>query len=370
MQDRFHIAIGALAGTTGGPASYGVRLVRALLELGTGDRVTVLTDAPDRFHDAGCDVLHVPCRGGIDRLRWQYWSLAPLLHDLRPDVYHDTKNALPRRLHVPAVVTVHDLACHTVPGSFGFLSRQFLVHATRHAVREACDVVVPSLATQRDLERLHPEALGKVHMVPHGIDPAPVVTPEQMGEVRSRLRLPEHYVLHTGTVQARKNVHLVVQAVRELRRQGLPHRAVIVGRQGWLAGAALAEFARDDTGLWLGAVSDTDLAAITAGAAAFVSPSAYEGFGMAVGDAMAAGVPVVVSNVSSLPEVVGDAGVLLPAISADAVVQALRPLLTDRALQQRTGERCRARAATFAWATSAAAHRAAYLAAAGSPLPV
>jgi glycosyltransferase involved in cell wall biosynthesis len=362
MPQSLHVALGVLAGTTGGPASYGVRLARAVAA--SGERITVLTDAPDRFHDAGCEVIDLPCRGGIDRLRWQYWSLLRALKKLRPDVYHDTKNALPHGLEVPAAVTVHDLACHTVPESFGFLSRRFLVHATRHAVQKARAVVVPSVATQRDLARIHPEAADKVHVVPHGIDPAPAVNAERIREVRERLQLPDRYVLHTGTVQARKNVHLVVQAVRMLRSEGLPHRAVIAGRRGWLADAALLEFARDDTALWLGPVADADLAAITASAEAFVSPSAYEGFGMAVGDAMAAGVPVVVSNVSSLPEVVGDAGLLLPELSAAAVAAALRPLLHDASLRQRTGERCRARALSFSWQRSAAGHREAWLAAA------
>jgi glycosyltransferase involved in cell wall biosynthesis len=370
MTESLHVALGVLAGTTGGPASYGVLLARALLAQRTPDRLTVLTDAPQRFQGLRCDVVHLPCRGGLDRVRWQYWALKRALRALQPDVYHDAKNALPPGLAVPAVVTVHDLAYHTVPGSFGFLSRQFLVRATRHAVRRAAAVIVPSLATQRDLARIHPEAAGKVHVVPHGIERAPVVSPERRAEVRARLGLPEHYVLHTGTVQARKNVHLLVQAVRRLRAEGLPHRAVVAGRKGWLAEQALAEFARDDAALWLGAVGDDDLAAITAGAAAFVSPSAYEGFGMAVGDAMAAGVPVVVSNVSSLPEVVGDAGVLLDAISADAIAAALRPLLADADRRRLVGERCRARAAAFAWGRSAAGHRAAYRAAAACALAV
>src|SRR5690606_33554484 len=134
-----------------------------------------------------------------------------------------------------------------------------------------------------------------------------------------RLGVPERYVLHVGTLQARKNVDLLVRAVRALRAQGFPHRAVLVGRRGWLAGPTLAEIERDDTAVWLGAVAGADLAALYAGADAFVSPSAYEGFGLAVGDALAAGVPTVVSPAGSLPEVCGDAAVRLPALEVDAI---------------------------------------------------
>ena len=165
--------------------------------------------------------------------------------------------------------------------------------------------------------------------MPHGIEPAVEVPAARRDEVRRRLGLPEPYVLHVGTVQARKNVDLVVAGVRELRRRGLPHRAVVVGRRGWLAERAVAELGRDDTAPWLEHVDSADLPAVYAGAAAFVSPSAYEGFGFAVADALAAGVPTVIADVSSLPELCGDAAVRLPVLSAGAVADALDALLRD-----------------------------------------
>jgi len=355
-----HVGIGVLAGVTGGPATYGRRLVAALAALGEQLQVTVLTDRPDAFAGLGCGLVHLPMRGGIDRLRWQYRALPRALVRLRPDVYHDTKNALPRGLPLAAVVTVHDLAYHTVPETFGWLSRTFLRRATAAAVRRARIVVVPSQATATDLARIHPFAAPKLQVVPHGIDPAPVVAPAALAEARARLQLPECYVLHVGTIQARKNVDLVVQGVRLLRQKGLDCRAVVVGRLGWRAAAAQAELRRDDTARWLGEVGSADLAAIYAGATALVSPSAYEGFGFAVGDALAAGVPTVISDISSLPEVCGDAAVRLPELSAAAVAAALEPLLRDPARRQELGARGRARAAQFSWAAAAKGHLRAY----------
>ena len=359
-----HVALAVLCGTTGGPATYGRRLARALAA--TGElRLTVLTDRPEHFDAPGIDTIALPMHGGLDRLRWQYLRLPRALRRVRPDVFHDSKNALPPRLVCPSVVTVHDLAYHTVKDSFGFWSRQFLVRATRDAVRRAATIVVPSTATRRDLERIHPRVAGRVHVVPHGIDPAPPLGDEQVARRLAELAIPRPYVLHVGTVQARKNVDLVVAGTRLLRARGLPHKVLVVGRRGWLAERAVREIERDDTAVWHRHLSRDDLAIAYRGASAFVSPSAYEGFGLAVADALAAGVPTVIADVGSLPELCGDAAVRLPALSAEAVAAALHAIFTDDDERARLAAAGRTRAAGFSWRTSAEGHLRAYRAALG-----
>lgn len=365
---KLHLAIAILSGTTGGPATYGRRLVAALADR-EGLRVSVLTDAPEHFADSrsgDVETIHLPTRGGIDRLRWQHIAIPRALKKLAPDVYHDTKNALPWRLAVPAVVTVHDLAYYTRPETFGLASRVFLRRATKDAVRRAARIVVPSQATATDMQRIFAGAANRVQVIPHGIDKAPTLDDTTLAEVRARLKLPEHYVLHVGTIQARKNVDLVVAGVRSLRTAGLPHRAVIVGRRGWLAEAAMREIERDDTALWLPHVESADLAAIYALADAFVSPSAYEGFGFAVADALAAGVPTAIANISSLPELCGDAAILLPELSTEAVSTALREILSNPGRGPELRRRGQQRASEFSWQRCAELHAAAYREAAGS----
>ncbi|MFY9342714.1 MAG: glycosyltransferase family 1 protein [Planctomycetota bacterium] len=358
---ELHVAVAVLCGTVGGPATYGKRLVAALAARGDL-RLSVLTDEPAAFAFPGIDVVALPMRGGLDRLRWQYRAVPKALRALRPDVYHDTKNALPFGLSVPAVVTVHDLAYHTVPDSFGFAARAFLRWATKHAVARAAAVVVPSEATANDLRRIHPNCRDRVHVVPHGIDPAPALAAATLREVRTRLALPERYVLHVGTVQARKNVDLVVDGVRLLRGRGLPHRCVLVGREGWRAGRALAAIGRDPTVRWIPHASASDLAAIYALADAFVSPSAYEGFGFAVADALAAGLPTVIADISSLPGLCGDAAVRLRDLSAPAIADALASALADP-LRTQLPARARTRAAAFSWPAAAEGHHRSYVAA-------
>jgi len=363
------VAIGVLCGTVGGPASYGKRLVAELAER-PDVRLTVLTDDAAAFaRTPRIDVVALPMRGAFDRLRWQYVALGKALRKVAPDIYHDTKNALPFGVRVPAVVTVHDLAYHTVPDSFGIASRTFLKWATRHAVKNAHAVVVPSQATARDVARFHPAHAHKVHVVPHGIDPAPTIAPPVLAEARTRLRLPAHFVLHVGTVQARKNVDLVVDGVRALRARGFPHHCVLIGRRGWRAERALAAIASDPTVCWHEHLPAADLAAVYALADAFVSPSAYEGFGFAVADALAAGVPALTSDLSSLPELGGDAVMRLRDLTAAAVTDALAAVLGDPARRdalRRAGPR---RAAEFSWQDAAAGHLRVWAAIAANATP-
>lgn len=359
-----HLAVGVLAGVVGGPATYGQRLVRALAELRDAERlrITVLTDRTEAFADIpGCEVLHLPMSGGLDRLRWQYWALPRALRRLAPDVYHDTKNALPRGLPCAGVVTIHDLAYHVVPESFGWASRRFLARATAGAARRAQRLVVPSEATASDVRRFYPDAADKLRVALHGIDPPGELAAEDAATRRRALGLPARYVLHVGTIQARKNVDLVVRGVRQLREAGHPDlRAVVVGRTGWLADRALQEIAADDTALRLEYLDDQNLAAVYQGACAFVSPSAYEGFGFTVADALAHGVPTVIADRSSLPEVCGPAALRLRELSAEAVCRSLGELLENPEMAAQLAAAGRARAAEFTWDRAAAAHLLAY----------
>jgi glycosyltransferase involved in cell wall biosynthesis len=341
-----HVALGALTRVTGGPSTYALRLAEALAARGDV-RLTVLTDDPARFGRLPAAVVEVRGGGGLGRIPWQHLRLPRALRDVRPDLYHDTKNALPWRLPVPGVVTVHDLAHLRCPGTFDPASRLFLRLSTADAVRRARIVVVPSESTAKDVGELLPASRGKVRVVPHGVAPLPAPSPDSLARMRARVNGP--FVLHVGTIQRRKNVDLLVRAVRLLRGEGLPHRVVLAGRRGWKSADAFAEIARDDAALWLGEASADDLAALLALADAFCSPSGYEGFGFTVAEAMAAGVPVVVSGDSSLPEVVGDAGVLLGARTPEAIAAALRPLLEDPGRRRALGAAAAARAASFPW---------------------
>lgn len=346
------IGLSALLGVTGGPSTYAHKLASALARREDVE-LCVLTDRPDRF-DGSIETVEVPFRGGLDRLRWQYFSLSRAVRRARVDLFHDTKNALPFRLSVPAVATVHDLAYHRFPETFPRGSRVFLQRATAHAVKRARRIVVPSRWTAQELERVHPEAKGRIDVAHHGIDVLPEPAPGLLDQVRLRYGLPERFVLHTGTVQSRKNVDVLVRAARLAREQHDDLRVVVVGRRGWMSEASIAEIERDDTARWLGELPFDELCCVYRLASVFGSPSADEGFGFTVADSLALGIPTVVSDQGSLPEVVGEAA-LRRRIDDAEFADALAQVWSDRELAERLAEAGPRRAAEFDWDRAAEA---------------
>jgi glycosyltransferase involved in cell wall biosynthesis len=243
-------------------------------------------------------------------------------------------------LRVPSVMVVCDMVTfhdeHRPQRRAKVIERATLPLAARRA-----DVFAAiSEATADDLAAHFPKT-----------EPRTVVTPlaadehffsAQAGDVRPRHGLNRDYVLAVGTLEPRKNLPALIEAFT-----GLPdtHDLVLVGALGWETGETQAAIARHpDRIKALGHVSDADLASLYAGAALFAYPSLYEGFGLPVLEAMAAGAPVLTSNISSLPEVAGDAAILVDPRSVDAIREGLRRGLAD---PPRGG---RERARTFSWA--------------------
>jgi glycosyltransferase involved in cell wall biosynthesis len=221
-------------------------------------------------------------------------------------------------------------------------------------------VVADSEATRRDLiERLHtpPE---RITVAYPGRDPsfAPVRDPGLLGGVLKRYRITFPYVLYVGTLHPRKNLLTMLDAMAELVRRGFDLHWVVAGKKGWLYEplfARLRQLGLEQRVHVVGYVPDTDLPALLSGASAFVLPSLYEGFGFPVLEAMACGAAVLCSNASSLPEVAGDAAVLLDPGDIRQWTEALFRVLQDEALRRGMIERGVKQAARFSWAACAEA---------------
>jgi glycosyltransferase involved in cell wall biosynthesis len=199
-----------------------------------------------------------------------------------------------------------------------------------------------------------------VEVVPGGVEPAfqPIDDPAELAGLRARIDVGEApFILSLGVIEPRKNHRLLIEAYRQLReRRKLPHKLVIVGRRGWLweetiHAAELSPY-RDDIH-FVGFVGDEELPALYSAADVFAFPSLYEGFGLPPLEAMACGTPVVVSKSSSLPEVVGDAGLQVDPHDAESLAAALEMAILDEPLRADLRARGLARAARFNWQTSA-----------------
>jgi glycosyltransferase involved in cell wall biosynthesis len=248
------------------------------------------------------------------------------------------------------VVTVHDLAFRPHPRLFPPQWLALYRLGTRRAARRADAIIVPSASTARDLLRYEQARPDRVHVVPLAATlPRTAVDP---GEVLERVKVPRPYVLYVGTLEPRKNLIRLVRAYRRMiGADGFPHALVLAGPLGWQPHPLLRELQTPAPGeiLLTGRLGPADIDALYRGAEAFLYPSLYEGFGLPVLEAMARGVPTIVSSSSSLPEVAGDAAVAVDALSVPAIAEALGRLLRDPSESDRLGKAGRARAEEFSW---------------------
>jgi glycosyltransferase involved in cell wall biosynthesis len=291
------------------------------------------------------------------------WRIPALLRKLHADIYHSPYFIMPYRISVPAIVTIHDLIPMLYPAYFTAFQRLAFDVAIRLATRAVRRVVTVSEATAEDLRHLVHLTPNKVSVVHSAADPS-LVRPDDavIASVRARYNLPETYVLYVGSNKPHKNLIRLVEAWSQMPNR---NRTKLVLAGNWDSRHNEARLAATRLGLesdirWLGSTPQHDLAALYSGATLFVFPSEYEGFGLPVLEAMACGVPVLCSNSSSLPEVAGDAAVLLDPGDSDSWAEAIQRLLADEGLRMMYGERGLRRAGQFTWSETARQMREVY----------
>jgi len=273
------------------------------------------------------------------------------------ELFHAAEHLLLPIRGCPTVLTVHDLIFRHLPEHHKPLNRWYLRWALPLYCRRADRVIAVSEATRQDLLGAYDLPPEKVRVIHEAAAPRfrPTSDAEQ-AEVRARYGLPARYLLFVGTLEPRKNLTRLLRAWTALRRRGEVPPLVLVGARGWLIDAFFAALERSacrEDVILPGYVADGDLPAVYGGATAFVFPSLYEGFGLPPLEAMACGTPVACSNVSSMPEVVGDAAVTFDPRDGAAMTEALRRIVRDADLRAELRTRGVQRAAQFSWARAA-----------------
>jgi glycosyltransferase involved in cell wall biosynthesis len=333
------------------------RLTRPAAEALTAG-ITPATAAPLRLRSTG-----VPAR--LEAILWQRLRL-PIPVELWTgpiDLYHATDFLAPPRRRARAVITIHDLSFLRHPERAEPGLRRYLAAAVPRAVRQAAHLLADSENTRRDLIALLGVPEERVTVAYPGVGPAfrRVDDPEALERVRRRHGLDGPFVLGVGTLEPRKDWPVLMEAFLRLHPAWPAHRLAIAGGSGWLTGEILAAAARAGEGVrLLGFVADEDLPALYSLADAFAYPSIYEGFGLPPLEALACGVPTVVTAAACLPEVVGDAALTVPPGDAAALAAALARLLGEPALRAELAARGPARAAHFTWDGCAEAVEAVY----------
>ncbi|HEX2987803.1 MAG TPA: glycosyltransferase family 1 protein [Chloroflexota bacterium] len=346
----------------GGISQYTIRLVRALAELGSGDELLLL-ESRRGIEDVQWpeSVRHVPMVTPPHN-RFEQITLPMELMRVRPDLIHNPDFIPPFRRNCRSVITIHDLAFIRYPHLLTDESARYYGQVKR-AVVSADQIIAVSHSTAQDILELLDADPAKVNVVYSAAAPdCRPLTPEQVRHYRSLLGLPERYLLFVGTLEPRKNLPTLLEAFAPVwQRHGVP--LLVVGGKGWLYQAVFET--RDRLGLeegvgFVGAVSSNQLPYYYGCADCLVMPSLYEGFGLPALEAMACRTPVIVSNVSSLPEIVGDAGLTVDPTDIDGLTKALERVVTDNELATRLGRLGQERAAQFSWQKTAAETLAVY----------
>jgi glycosyltransferase involved in cell wall biosynthesis len=276
------------------------------------------------------------------------WLTGPI------DVFHSPDFTLPpTRRGTRTLLTVHDLSFIRDPDSAVPVLREYLQRVVPRSVARADHVLADSQATRDDLIALYGTSAEKVSVLYSGVNSSfrPEQDPATLQAVRGRYGLGTGpFVLAVGTLQPRKNYVRLIQAMARLPDRDV--KLVIAGGRGWMYDGIFAEVQRlglDGRVLFPGFVADADLPALYSAARVLAYPSTYEGFGLPILEAFACGTPVVTSTAPCLPEVAGDAALLVPPTDVSALGDALRRALTDEALRQHLAALGAERVRLFTW---------------------
>lgn len=284
---------------------------------------------------------------------WTHVRLALEVAIRPPDVLFVPSHVLPLWTRPPGAVTVHDLGYLYFPEAHPPRQRWYLDWSTRHNARTARVVIGDSDATRQDLIARYGVPPSKIVVAYPGSNPdlAPVTDPAIIAAVKRRYGVQGDYFLHVGTLQPRKNLARLIQAYANLQT-ATQVQLVLAGKKGWLYDDLFRQVRR--LGLegrvhFIGYVDDADKAALLSGALAYVFPSLYEGFGFPALEAQACDTPLICADSSSLPEVAGDAALLVHPTDVDGLAHAMARLLTDAALRADLVARGRRNRQRFSW---------------------
>ncbi len=287
------------------------------------------------------------------RIFWEQIVLPLYSRKDRLDLFHYTDHTISLVQGArPVIITVHDLAYIRFPWLFDKSSQIYKQHINERAIRNADIIIVPSYSTKKDLTYLFGIRREKIKVISHGVE-SRFRHISNVEVYRLRNNLPTKMILTVGTLEPRKNIVTLIKAFKELRERGLEdYKLVVAGDKRCYVKQLLDEIKSNNLEqaiLFPGAVRDKDLPLLYNCAKIFVYPSLYEGFGLPPLEAMACGIPVITSNTSSLPEVVGGAGIMVDPTDVSSLCDSMYDLLQDRKLWHSMRNMGLERSKLFSW---------------------
>jgi glycosyltransferase involved in cell wall biosynthesis len=333
-------------------------LLYGLQRVPTEHRYLLLTAWPERYasfaDDERFQIVHAPIPiRQRDAILFEHQLFEPLaLRRLRPQVVHSPGLASPLLWHGPRVLTLHDIGFLHVPEQTSRASLYYWKYLALPSARRVTRVVTDSNQARQEIARELGIPLERIETVYLSIDDRfqPAIAPERIAQVRDRYHLREQYILFVSTLQARKNVSALIRAFEHLAPAMPDVQLVLAGGITSNSEAIVCQAKESPVAGRIrltGRVADEDLPALYAGARVLTLPSKFEGFGLTMIEAMACGTPVVANNASCLPEVAGDAALLVDADDKLAFAAALRRVIEEESLRADLIARGFQRAAQF-----------------------
>lgn len=315
---------------------------------------------PGMFDYPNFQAIEVRAGGQVSLSIWKQMNLPRQARKFGIDLFHFPAFIASLKMDVPFVVTVHDLCFWLFPEAFSWPYRSYYRYTIPRSVRQCSRVIADSESTRKDILKYLLIRNSKVRTIYLGVDPVrfhPISDASKRTRLREHYGLPEDFVLYVGTLEPRKNIPRLIEAFKHgIVDKGLPHHLVIAGRKGWLFDDIFREVKSLKMGEkthFPGHVEPHNLAVLYSMARTLAYPSLYEGFGLPCLEAMSCGTPVITSDGSSLPELVGDCGLIVEPASVDSIADALNRICTDADCHKMLSERGLRRARSFSWLTTA-----------------
>ncbi|MEK7142593.1 MAG: glycosyltransferase family 1 protein [Patescibacteria group bacterium] len=292
------------------------------------------------------------------RFWWDQIAFPRRARKTKVDILHQPCFSAPLLYQGKVVVTCHDLISVFFPENLPFFARFFYARWMPFSYRKADLIIADSLHTKKDIISLLKIPASKIRVIHLAVakDFKPIRSRKTLKQIYKKYHTSEKYLLHVGTIEPRKNLLFLVRAFALAVREGLAENLVITGKRGWYCEdlfRLVEELNLKSRVIFTGYVDEKDLPALYSGATAFVFPSLYEGFGLPPLEAMACGTPVVSSSTSSLPEVVGRAGILLAPKDERLWAKNLCKMSQDQGLRRTLSALGIRQAKKFTWETTA-----------------
>jgi glycosyltransferase involved in cell wall biosynthesis len=346
-----------------GAGNYIIQLIRALVTADFDHQFVIYTQKH------GPDLINLPRDGEVEwqvvddmspgvRLIWEQTRFPGLIGRTRIDLLHSLHYTKPLRLPCASVVTFHDMTFFLYPHLHTRARRWFFPQMMRLSAKQADAIISVSESTRRDAIRLLGIDPEKVSTTQLGVDAVFRVINDLQAkeEIVSKYDLPEKFILYLGTIEPRKNLSLLIRAYRLLVDSGTRLKLILVGKYGWMYEEVcklVSELNLEEMVRFTGYIPQEQLPLVYNLASLFVYPTIYEGFGLPVLEAMACGVPVITSDIASLPEIVGEAGILVPTGDLDALFDAMKLVTHDKELREKLTNQGLLRARDFSWERTA-----------------